>query len=91
MLERHVTVLSEAFDGATVAVNWPDSPFFNDNDDGEIVTDDTGTKAETTVTVTDDDLPPAEAVIVAEPAFFAITLPEASTVATAASDDFHDT
>ena len=37
------------------------------------------------------DTPPAVAVIVTSPAFFATTLPLASTVATVASEDFHVT
>ena len=54
-----------------------------------LVTD--GTRAVITVTLTEADSPPAVAVIVAVPALTAFTVPEASTVATDAFDDFHDT
>ena len=49
------------------------------------------TGSSVTVTATDADLPPAVAVIVALPAFTPVTLPALSTVATAVSEDFHDT
>ena len=46
------------------------------------------TEAGVTVTDTEADLPPAVAVIAAVPALTAVTLPEASTVATDVFDDF---
>ena len=79
-LDVHVTFRSVAFDGFTVAVNCTEEPDFRESlplltPSPEIETDDTGTGASATVTTTEAVLPPAVAVIVAVPAFTAMTLP----------------
>ena len=76
----HVTLRSVALSGLTVAVSCTLAPDFRESlplltPSPEIDTEDTGTGLSATVTTTEAVLPPAVAVIVAVPAFTAVTLP----------------
>ena len=88
--DLHDTARSVAFAGETVAEILLVEPTGNWKSPPAIDTDDTGTVTGSplsTITVTEADLPPAVAVIVAVPTAFAITLPEASTDATDAFEE----
>ena len=84
--DPHVTDLSVALSGLTVAVIVSVSPTFNDNDVLSRVIDVTATTLLDTFTVQVEDLPPALAVIVAVPSLMAVTVPEL-TLATEALDE----
>ena len=90
--DLHDTARSVAFAGYTLdtsCTDWSTSTVKAPSltPEPEIDTDSTGTTFAFTVTRSVADLPPAVAVIVAVPALTAVTLPEASTVATDVSDD----
>ena len=86
----HVTFLSVALSGATVALSFWLSPSTMLISVLSMVMPVTGTVLAATVTEHVAVLDPSEevTVIVAEPAFTAVTLPLPSTVATVASEDF---
>ena len=84
LFDDQVTDLLEAFDGFTVAVSAWVSPSVRVRDVLSSVTPVTGMTGALTVTVQVAVLPPSVVtVIVAVPAFFAVTTPEEDTVATA--------
>ena len=87
----HVTVLSVASFGLTVAVRVSDSPSVNVSSVLLSVTDVTAVTFLLTVTEQVADFSPALAVIVALPSFTAVTLPFASTVAMLLSELDHVT
>ena len=87
----HVTVLSVAVSGVTVAVNVTLSPAVTDAVALSNVTLSTGTTAAVTVTLQVALFPPAVAVMVASPSATAVTLPVSSTVATDSLSDDHAT
>ena len=78
----HVTVLSVALSGLTVATSVSLSPSFRDKDVLFSAMDVTATTFLLTVTEHVADLSPAFAVMVAVPSLMAVTRPDASTVAT---------
>jgi len=83
--ELHVTPLSVAFDGVTVAVSVVDAPTWIDADVGLTVTPVTSTGSSVTMTEADPDCPEpsvAVAVIVTVPALMPVTTPVLLTVAT---------
>ena len=88
--ELHVTVLSVALSGFTVAVSVASAPSSSDRVVLFSVTEVTATVAFVTVTVQVADFPPAFAVMVAVPAFTAVTLPS-FTVAIAVFEELHVT
>ena len=77
----HVTVLSVALSGLTVATSVSLSPSFRDKDVLFSAMDVTATTFLLTVTEHVADLSPAVAVMVAVPSLMAVTRPDASTVA----------
>ena len=93
LLDDHVTDLSVAFDGVTVAVKVCVSPTVIDNDVLFRLTPVTDTVAAFTVTAHVAVLAPSfvVTVIVAVPAAFAVTTPLEDTVATVVLLDFHVT
>ena len=84
--EPHVTVLSVALSGLTVAIIVSVSPTFIDKEVLSRVIDVTDTTLVETFTVQVEDLPPALAVIVVMPSLMAVTVPE-FTLATEAFDE----
>ena len=80
--ELHVTLLFVAFDGETVAVSAAVPPMFRLTVSGDRLTPVTAITLLLTVTVHVAFFPPQVAVIVALPAFTAVTTPFWSTVAT---------
>ena len=84
--EPHVTVLSVALSGLTVAIIVSVSPTFIDKEVLSRVIDVTDTTLVETFTVQVEDLPPALAVIVVTPSLMAVTVPE-FTLATEAFDE----
>ena len=94
LLDVHVTVLSVASAGDTVAESGVVSPTVIVFSLGDTITEATGITLAVTVIVHVPDLPlpsAAVAVIVAVPAALAVTLPVVSTVATASLLDAHVT
>ena len=91
LLELHVTVLSDALSGFTVAVRVAVSPSLSSSEDLSKVTDSTATTFFVTVTEHVAVLSPAFAVMVAVPSATADTLPLASTEATDALLDDQET
>ena len=89
LFDDQVTDLSEAFDGFTVAVSAWVSPSVRASDVLSSVTPVTGMTGALTVTVHVADLLPSVVVtvIVAVPAFFAVTTPADDTVATSGLSD----
>ena len=83
LLELQVTVLFVALSGFTVAASVTDSPSVSSSEDLSSVTDSTAMTFFLTVTEQVAVLSPALAVMVAVPSATAVTLPFASTVATA--------
>ena len=88
--ELHVTVLSVASSGFTVAVSVASSPSVNSSVVLSSVTEVTATNGFSTVTEQVADFPPAWAVMVALPAWTALRRPPL-TVTTPSSDDFQVT
>ena len=86
-----VTVLSVASAGLTVAVSLAVPPTVKSKRSLSSVTELTFTVGLTTVTAQVADLPPAEAVMLAEPTATAFTSPEFDTVATELFEEFQDT
>ena len=90
-LDDHVTVLSVAFEGVTVAISVYESSSTSDRVTLSKITPVTSITFGAMDTEQIANLPPASALIAAVPAFTAVTLPAGSTFASVGASDVHVT